>query len=104
MTEHSFDAFTRSLGRRRAVQALAAAATATFSGATLLAAKSNNGNKGKKKNRKQKQKIRKQSLALCTAQVAECETLVGSNSAQLLCCQQLADCDFGGFISCLEAL
>lgn len=98
---------TRTLGRRRAVLALAAAAATVRSSITLAGANSHKDRKNNRKNRKnrnQRQKIEKQSLALCAAQVAECESSVGSNSAGLLCCQKLASCDFGGFISCLEAL
>jgi hypothetical protein len=99
--EHAFDALTRSLGRRRAVQALAAAATVTLSGVTLVGAKSNNGNKNK--NKKQKKKIQKKALALCANQVTECQALVGGDAAQVICCQELADCDFAGLVACLSA-
>ncbi len=101
MTERSFDTLTRSLGRRRAVQGLAAAATATFSSVTLAGAKSNN-NKNKQKNKKQKKKIEKQSLALCAAQIAPCQAVIGGGTAQAICCQELADCDFGGLVTCLD--
>jgi hypothetical protein len=100
VTELSFDALARSLGRRRATQALAAAAATTLSGVALVGAKSNNGNK----NKKQKKKINKKALALCAGQVTECQALVGGNSAQLICCQELADCDFGGLVACLNAV
>ena len=99
MTEHTFDALTRSLGRRRAVQALAAAAGVTLSGVTLAGAKSNNGNKNN--NKKQNKKIKKKALALCANQVTECQALVGAGSPQLICCQELADCDFAGLVACL---
>ena len=101
MTEHSFDALTRALGRRSAVQALTAAAAMTLSGVALTGAKSNNGNK--KKNKKQKKKIEKKALALCAGQVAECQALIGGGNAQVICCQELADCDFGALIACLNA-
>ncbi len=99
MTEHAFDALTRSLGRRRAVQALAVAAATTLSGVTLVGAKSNNG-----KTKKKTQKIKKQAIALCVDQVAQCEALVGDNPAGITCCQLLGDCDFTGFIACLRGI
>lgn len=102
MTEHSFDALTRSLGRRRAVQALTAAAAATLSGVTLVQAKSNNGKK--KKNKQQSQKIKKQASALCADQITQCEALVGANPAGITCCQILGDCDFTGLITCLRGI
>lgn len=101
MTEHSFDTLTRALGRRNAVQALAAAAAMTLSGVTLAGAKSKNGNN--KKNKQQEKKIKKKALALCADQVTQCQTLIGGGSAQLICCQELADCDFGALIACLNA-
>jgi hypothetical protein len=100
VTEHSFDTLTRALGRRNAVQALAAAAAMTLSGVALTGAKSNNGKK--KKNKQQDKKIKKQALALCAGQVAECQALVGGGTAQLICCQELADCDFGALVACLN--
>lgn len=100
MTEHAFDALTRTLGRRRAVQALAAAAAATLSSVTLIGAKSNNGNKNA---RKQNKKIKKKALALCATQVTQCLTLVGAGGVGADCCQELADCDFDGLITCLTA-
>lgn len=103
MTERSFDALTKSLGRRSAVQALAAAAGATLSGVTLVGAKSNNGNKNKRKNKKQNKQIQKKALALCVGQVAQCQTLVGAGNAQAICCDKLADCDFDGLLACLNA-
>lgn len=104
MTEHSFDALTRSLGRRRAVQAFAAAAAATLPGITLVGAKSNNGNKHKNKAKQQSQKFKKKAAALCSDQVRQCETLVGDNPAGITCCQILGDCDFTGFIACLRGI
>jgi hypothetical protein len=97
MTEHTFDALTRSLGRRRAVQALAAAAGMSLTGITLAGAKSNKNN-----NKKQNKKIKKKALALCANQVTECQALIGAGSAQLICCQELADCDFAGLVACLN--
>lgn len=98
MTERSFDALTRALGRRRAVQAFAAAAATTLSGVTMVGAKSNNGN-----NNKKQKKVKKKALALCANQVPECLAQVGSGGAEILCCQELADCDFAGLIACLNA-
>ena len=71
----------------------------TLSGVALVGAKSNNGNN--KKNRKQNKRIKKKALALCEAQVVQCQALIGANNPQLICCQELADCDFGGLIACL---
>ncbi len=112
MTDRSFDALTRTLGRRRAAKALAAAAATPLAGVSLAGARSNNGNGQKKrKHRKQKQRIDRQSLALCAGQVTQCETLIREQcegdpdclAAQLPCCQELADCDFGALITCLNA-
>lgn len=114
MTNLSLDALARNLGRRRALQAFTAAAATTLTGVTLAGAKSNNGKKqnNRKKRKQQQRRIDKQSLALCAGEVAQCETLIRdlcqSNddclAAQLPCCQELAVCDFGGLISCLNAL
>jgi hypothetical protein len=98
MTERSFDALTRSLGRRRAVQAFAAAAATTLSSVKLIGAKSNNGSNNKKQNKK----IKKKALALCATQVAQCVALVGGDTEGAICCQELADCDFSGLITCLN--
>src|SRR5690349_6242710 len=95
VTEHAFDALTRSLGRRRAVQSLAAAAAMTLNGVALAGAKSNNGNK------KQNKKLKKKALALCATQVSQCLVLVGDDAQGAICCQKLADCDFDGLITCL---
>jgi hypothetical protein len=102
VTTHAFDFLARSLGRRSALQALTAAAAVTLTGSTLAGAKSNN-RKNKKKNRKQKKKIQKQALALCAGQVTQCQALVGAGSGELICCQELADCDFAGLVACLNA-
>jgi hypothetical protein len=108
VTEHSFDALTRSLGRRRAMQALTAAAATTLSSVTLAGAKSHNANKNKnkrkKKNREQSQKLQQQATALCVDQIAQCDTLVGDNPAGIACCQILGECDFNGFIACLRSI
>ena len=116
MTGIDFDTFTQQFGRRRALQALGAAAVATASGLTLASAKG--GNKKKKQQRKQRKQKRKnlqrridqESLALCASQVPECVTLITENCGDnaecvatgQLCCQELADCDFTGLIACFE--
>lgn len=119
MTGIDFDALTQQVGRRRALQALGAAAVATASGLTLAGAKKgangNNNNKNKKKNKQQRQKreklqqrIDQESLALCASQVPECVTLITANcggdadclATGQICCQELADCDFNGLLAC----
>lgn len=113
MTGMDFDAFTQQFGRRRALQALGAAAVATASGLTLAGAKGGNTNKQQNRQRKQKrkklqQRIDQESLALCAGQVPGCVTLITANcdgnadclAAGQLCCQELADCDFTGLIAC----
>lgn len=107
MTGLTFDAFTRQLGRRRAIQSLGAAAVATASGLTLADAR--NGS-NKQKNKKQKKKIQKQAIALCESQAQQCITLItaGCNGdAECLargqqCCAFLGACDFSGLITCLQ--
>jgi hypothetical protein len=101
VTERSFDALTRSLGRRRAVQAFGAAAAATLSSVTLIGAKSKNGNKNTKK---QNKKIKKKALALCATQVTQCLALANDDPKTVTCCQELADCDFDGLITCLTTV
>lgn len=117
MTGIDFDALTQQFGRRRALQALGAAAVATAGGLTLASAKNgaHRNNKNKKQNKQQKQKreklqqrIDQESLALCASQVPECATLITANcgdnaeclAAGQLCCQELADCDFTGLLAC----
>lgn len=102
MTEHVLDVLTRSLGRRHAVQALAAA-VATSSGGSLAGAESSKRKKNKKRKQKKAKKIDQQSLALCAGQVAQCQTLIGGSSPALFCCQELVECDFAGLIACLLA-
>lgn len=107
MTGMAFDTFTQQLGRRRALQALGAAAVATASGLTLASAK--NGNNGNKKKRATlQQRIEKKSLALCASQVPECVTLITANcgdnaeclAAGEICCQSLGTCEFAEFFTC----
>lgn len=112
MTGIDFDALTRQIGRRRALQALGAAAMATASGLTLASAKNganrNNKKKNKQKRNKLQQRIDQESLALCASQVPECVTLITANcgdnaecvAAGQICCQELADCDFTGLLAC----
>lgn len=112
MTGMHFDSFTRQLGRRRALQALGAAAVATASGLTLAGAKRGNNKKKNKQQQKKREKLQKridqESLALCAGQVAQCIPLITAgcgDDAECLangqtCCQELADCDFTGLIAC----
>jgi hypothetical protein len=112
MTGRTFDAFTRQLGRRRALQALGTAALATVSGVALADArkgKNNNGN-NKQKNKKQRKNIEEQALALCAAQVTECDALSAATcegdaeclAKNQLCCDLLATCAFTEFIACIN--
>jgi hypothetical protein len=113
MIQSRFDGFTRQLGRRGALQALGAAAAATASGVSLAGAKKGKSNRQKNQQRKKKQeklqqRIDQESLALCAGQVPECVTLLTANcdgSASCVatgqtCCQELADCDFSGLVTC----
>jgi hypothetical protein len=106
VTEHSFDALTRSLGRRRAVQALTAAAATTLSGVAVVGAKSNNGKKQKKKkkSKQQEKKIQTKALALCATQVSQCVALTGDNGVGAVCCLELADCDLSALFTCLSGI
>ena len=118
MDSRAFDGLARQIGRRRTLQALGGALVATASGITLAGAKNNGNNKNNKdrKQRKQKQeklrqRIDQESLALCAGQVSPCVTLLTANcngdpECQAIgqtCCQELADCDFSGLLTCLAA-
>lgn len=115
MTSLHFDTLARQFGRRRALQALGAAAMATAGGMALADAKNgkNNGKnqqKNRKKKQKQQQRIEEQALALCAAQVTECDALIpescGDNAECVaqsqLCCDLLATCAFTEFIACIN--
>ncbi|MCA9877941.1 MAG: hypothetical protein KC442_09165 [Thermomicrobiales bacterium] len=110
MTGFTFDAVARQIGRRRALQALGAAAVATVSGISPTEAKRNGGNKRKNRKKKRKQqRIEEQSLALCAGQVAQCNAVIAQScgegegcQAQQRCCELLATCDFAGVIICLN--
>ena len=107
----TFDTLARQLGRRRALQALGAAALASTGGLSLAAARNGNNGNARRKNKQQKKKIKQQALALCEGQTQECLTLVTADcndDAQCLargqqCCAFLNTCDFSGLISCLQA-
>ena len=115
MTGSSFDGMTRQLGRRRTLQALGGALVATASGITLAGAKNSKNNNKDRKRRKQKQaklqrRIDQESLALCAGQVPDCVTQLTANCGDNAecrafgqrCCQELADCDFPGLVTCIE--
>lgn len=111
MTGMTFDTLTRQLGRRRALQALGAAALASTSGLSLVAARNGNNGNNKRTNKQQKKKIKQQALALCEGQTQECLTLISADcngDAQCLargqqCCPFLDTCDFSGLLTCLQA-
>lgn len=115
MTGSNFDGLARRLGRRRTLQALGGALVATASGITVAGAKNSKNNNKDRKQRKKKQenlqqRIDQESLALCAGQVSECVTQLTANcedNAECValgqtCCQELADCDFPGLLTCIE--
>ena len=93
MDDVAFDAMTR----RASVAALGVAGLARFMAPAASDAK---------KKHKKKFDVNK----FCKKQVPECNTLITVQCAgdpdcldALPCCQELATCDFGGFLNCLVA-